>query len=106
MIDLRPKLKIIWLAIHRGEKIIFDYRSKNGKVILGRTTQPTAVDNRMTVYGFDHYDTVLGIERGIENAYKLRFMDNIERLNVKKGYVKDKYDPDASLLKHGNLRRL
>lgn len=94
--DIKDKLKMIWLAIHRGEEIIFDYKLKSGKTITGRTTKPIDVDRRMTLYGLDGWNGALGIE----NAYKVRFMEKIERKNIEEGYISDQYDPERSRLKN------
>ena len=99
MIDLRPKLKIIWLAIHRGEELIFDYKLKSGKKIIGRTTKPIDVDKRMTMFGLDGWNGIMGVE----NAYKIQFMSDIERKNKVEGYITDQYNPKESRLKYGRL---
>ena len=94
--DTRDKLKKIWLAIHRGEEILFDYQLKNGKKIIGRTTKPIDVDHNMTLFGLDHWDGVMGIE----NAYKIYFMSEIEVKRTTAAYVDDQYDPTRSELKN------
>lgn len=93
--DTRDKLKKIWLAIHRGEEILFDYQLKNGKKIIGRTTRPIDIDHHMTLFGLDHWDGVMGIE----NAYKIYFMSDIEVKKTTAAYVDDQYDPNRSRLK-------
>lgn len=94
--DIKQKLKTLWIVIHRGEEIVFDYRLKSGKVIVGRTTKPIDIDRRMTLYGLDHWNGLMGVE----NCYKVRFMENIERRNTKEGYITDQYDPERSTLKY------
>lgn len=93
--DIQQKLKSIWLAIHRGEEIIFDYHLRSGKTIIGRTTKPIDIDHRMTMFGLDGWNGSLGIE----NAYKIQFMNQIEVKKKDEGYISDQYDPDRSRLK-------
>lgn len=93
--DFQTKMKIIRLAIHRGEEIIFNYKLKSGKVIVGRTTKPIDTDQRYTMYGLDNWNGICGQE----NAYKMQFMEDIERKITTDAYVTDQYDPDRSLLK-------
>lgn len=98
--DLKAKLKIVWLAIHRGEEIVFNYRLKSGKTIVGRTTKPIDLDKRMTLYGLDGWNGIMGVE----NAYKLNFMTDIERKGTQDGYISDQYDPSKSRLKNKPFR--
>ena len=94
--DIQEKLKKIWLAIHRGEEILFNYRLRSGKTIIGRTTKPIDIDHRMTMFGLDGWNGALGIE----NAYKIQFMDQIEVKKIDEGYITDQYDPTRSELKN------
>ena len=98
--DIRDKLKKIWLAIHRGEEILFNYKLKNGKTIVGRTTKPIDVDHHMTLFGLDHWDGVMGIE----NAYKINFMIDIEVKRTTAAFIDDQYDPTRSRLKSRPLQ--
>ena len=94
--DYQEKLRKIWLAIHRGEEIIFDYKLRSGKTIIGRTTKPIDTDHRMTMFGLDGWNGVMGIE----NAYKIQFMTEIEIKKIDEGYIPDQYDPTKSELKN------
>lgn len=94
--DYQEKLKTIWLAIHRGEEILFDYHLRSGKTIIGRTTKPIDIDHHMTMFGLDGWNGAMGIE----NAYKIQFMDQIEVKKKDEGYISDQYDPTRSELKN------
>ena len=100
--DIQAKMKLIRLAIHRGEEIIFNYKLKSGKVIVGRTTKPIDYDARMTMYGLDNWNGLCGSE----NAYKIHFMEAIERKIVREGFISDQYDPLASRLKGRPMKQI
>ena len=63
--------------------------------MVGRTTLPIDTDRRMTMYGLDNWNGICGTE----NAYKVRFMSDIERKIKTEGYIPDQYDPMRSRLK-------
>lgn len=94
--DISTKIKIVRLAIHRGEEILFNYKLKSGKTIVGRTTKPIDSDKHLTLYGLDNWNGMLGQE----NAYKIPYMEDIERKVVTDGYISDQYDPERSILKN------
>lgn len=82
-------------TIHRGEKITFDYVCINGKTIVGRTTSPIDIQwHGLTLFGID--------ESGKENAYKIRYMLNIQIQRKPEDFISDQYDPSRSLLKNKN----
>lgn len=96
---MKEKLKTIWLSIHRGECILFDYKLKSGKTLVDRATKPIDVDRRMTMFSLDDWNGIAGIE----NAYKIRFMERIRRQDISDGYISDQYDKERSELKRREI---